>query len=135
MLGDLVGVESGRTTVQRVVASDHGLPPAVETSFEADGQLLGVPVHDLGSYTARLRADGTLSGLGQGVLMSPTGAHASWTGLGVGRFAEGGGTSWRGVIVYESASPEFADLRGVAGAFEWDVEADGSAHGKLWAWK
>ncbi|WP_371497121.1 hypothetical protein OG871_14160 [Kitasatospora sp. NBC_00374] len=135
MLGDQLGSEEGRTTVRRVVAGDHGLSPTVETSFEADGQLLGVPVHDIGSYSGRMRADGTLAGIGQGVLMSPGGAHATWSGQGVGQFTESGGTSWRGSLVYESASPEFAALKGVAGLFEWEVEADGSAHGKLWAWK
>ncbi|GAA2752438.1 hypothetical protein [Kitasatospora cinereorecta] len=135
MLGDLIGEEQGRTTVQRVVSGEHGLPPTVETSFVASGTLLGVAVNDMGTYSGRLRADGTLEGVGQGVLMSPTGAHATWKGQGVGRFTETGGTSWRGSIVYESDSAEFAGLRGVAGVFEWEVDEAGKSSGKLWAWK
>ncbi|RKE21424.1 hypothetical protein [Streptomyces sp. TLI_171] len=135
MLGDLIGEEQGQVTGQRVVRGEHGLPPTVESSFLGTGTLLGVPVKDIGSYTARLRADGTLEGNGQGVLMSPTGAHATWQGGGVGTFTENGGTNFRGAIVYESDSPEFAGLRGVAGAFEWDVDENGKASGRLWAWK
>jgi hypothetical protein len=135
MLGDLIGEEDAQITVQRVVRSDHGLPPLVESAFQGTGRLLGVPVNDVGTYTGRLRPDGTLAGEGQGILMSPSGAHASWQGGGVGRFTEDGGTAWRGTIVYTSDSPEFADLRGIAGAFEWDVGADGKAVGRIWAWK
>ncbi|MFD8598535.1 hypothetical protein ACFV1L_26375 [Kitasatospora sp. NPDC059646] len=135
MLGDLIGEEKGRITGQRVLAGEHGLPPTVESSFAASGTLLGVRVRDLGTYTSRLRADGTLEGAGQGVLMGPGGAHASWRGHGVGTFTESGGNSFRGAIVYESDSPEFAELRGVAGVFEWETSADGDAEGKLWAWR
>ncbi|GJF34939.1 hypothetical protein KNE206_76390 [Kitasatospora sp. NE20-6] len=135
MLGDLVGEEQAHITNQRVVRSDHGLPPLVESAFQGTGQLLGVTITDLGTYTGRLRPDGTLYGEGQGVIMSPTGAHASWQGGGVGRFTEDGGTAWRGTIVYTSDSPEFAALRGIAGAFEWDVDAGGKAEGRIWAWK
>ncbi|GAA1195624.1 hypothetical protein F4556_002169 [Kitasatospora gansuensis] len=135
MLGDLIGQESGQITVQRVLAGEHGLPPAVEVSFAASGTLLGVEVNDLGTYESRVRPDGTLQGEGQGVLMSPTGASATWRGQGVGTFTASGGTSYRGAIVYSSGSPEFADLRGVAGVFEWEVDASGKAEGKLWAWK
>ncbi|MFD8483498.1 hypothetical protein [Kitasatospora sp. NPDC059673] len=135
MLGDLIGEEQGRITGQRVLASEHGLPPTVESSFAASGTLLGVQVRDLGTYTSRLRADGTLEGGGQGVLMGPGGAHASWHGQGVGTFTESGGNSFRGSIVYETDSPEFAALRGVAGVFEWETSADGEAVGKLWAWR
>ncbi|MFF0298749.1 hypothetical protein ACFYS8_35930 [Kitasatospora sp. NPDC004615] len=136
MLGDLIGEEQGRITVRRVLPGEHGLPPTVESSFVASGTLLGVPVQDMGTYTARMRADGTLVGGGQGVLMGPGGAHASWHGQGVGTFTESGGNSFRGSIVYETDSPEFAAaLRGAVGVFEWENTADGEAVGKFWAWR
>ncbi|KDN82931.1 hypothetical protein KCH_52910 [Kitasatospora cheerisanensis KCTC 2395] len=37
--------------------------------------------------------------------------------------------------MHESDSPEFAELRGVAGVFERETSADGDAAGKLWAWR
>ncbi|SEK93566.1 hypothetical protein [Streptacidiphilus jiangxiensis] len=135
MLGDLIGEEQGQVTAQRVVPSEHGLPPTVESSFQASGTLLGVTVTDLGTYVGTLRHDGTLYGEGTGVIMSPDGATASWRGTGVGVFTEGGSISWRGSIVYLSDAPAFAGLRGVAGAFEWETNASGKANGKLWAWR
>ncbi|WP_035846247.1 hypothetical protein [Kitasatospora azatica] len=135
MLGDLIGEEQGQVIVQRVLAEEHGLPPAVETTFRAAGTLLGVAVNDMGSYTARLRPDGTLAGSGQGILMSPDGSHASWSGQGVGQFTGDGGVSWRGSIIYSSDSPAFAGLRGVAGVFEFETDSAGTTTGKLWAWK
>jgi hypothetical protein len=134
MLGDKIGEETGQIVVQRVVGDEHGLPPSVETTFRAAGTLLGLPVTDMGTYTGRLRADGTLFGVGQGVLMGPDG-HATWSGQGVGRFTDDGGVRWVGAIVYSSDSPAFAGLRGVAGAFEFTTDRDGAAVGNLWAWK
>ncbi|GAA3025596.1 hypothetical protein GCM10020229_41170 [Kitasatospora albolonga] len=134
MLGDLIGQESGTITGRRVVGGEHGLAPTVETSFAAGGTLLGVEVQDMGTYQARMRADGTLEGEGHGVLMGPGGANATWHGWGVGSFTENG-NSWRGALIYTSGSPEFAALRGKVGVFEWEVAADGTAEGKLWAWQ
>jgi hypothetical protein len=135
MLGDLIAEEQGQITARRVLRGEHGLAPTMESSFQTTGQLLSVDVNDTGTYIARLRADGTLYGEGQGILMSPTGAHASWQGSGVGQFTESGAVSWRGSIVYDTDSPEFAELRGVAGVFEWEIDASGKAVGKFWAWK
>ncbi|WP_040780768.1 hypothetical protein [Nocardia pneumoniae] len=135
MLGDLIAEEQGQVTVQRVVRGENGLPPAMESSFQATGHLLDVTINDTGTYTGRLRADGTLYGEGQGVIMSPTGAHASWQGSGVGILSENGSVSWRGSIVYDTDSPEFAALRGTAGVFEWETDASGKAIGKMWSWK
>lgn len=134
MLGDLIGEEQGQITAQRVIPSDHGLPPTVESSFQASGTLLGVAINDMGTYIGTLRPDGTLYGQGTGVIMSPDGASASWQGTGVGVFTETGSIRWRGSIVYLSDSPAFAGLRGVAGAFEWETDQSGKAGGKLWAW-
>ncbi|WP_037607343.1 hypothetical protein [Streptacidiphilus rugosus] len=135
MLGDLIGEEQGQITAQRVLPSEHGLPPSVESTFQASGRLLGVTITDLGTYVGTLRPDGTLYGTGTGIIMSPDGATASWQGTGVGVFAEGGAISWRGSIVYLSDSPAFAALRGVAGAFEWETDQSGKAGGKIWSWR
>jgi hypothetical protein len=135
MLGDKIGEETGQITVQRVVADEHGLPPVVETTFRASGTLLGIAVNDMGTYAGRLRADGTLRGTGQGVLMSPDGSHATWEGQGVGQFTDDGGVRWVGAIFYTSDSPGFAALRGVAGVFEFTSDQSGAVTGNLWAWK
>jgi hypothetical protein len=136
MLGDMVGELQGQITGQRVLPGEHGLPPTVETSYAATGELLGVPVNDMGSYIGQLRLDGTLYGEGQGIVMSPTGAKATFKGHGVGQFVQPGVISWRGSLVYDSDSPAFAALRGVAVVFEWETDqASGKVTGKGWVWK
>lgn len=49
MLGEKIGETKGKRLVRRVLSTD---PPTVEVSFEDSGQLAGVPVTGLGSYTA-----------------------------------------------------------------------------------
>ena len=107
----------------------------VETSFEGMGSLLGVQNRGMGTYTAIMRADGTLFGEGQGVQMSAQGDHASWTGQGVGTIGEDGTISYRGSLVYDSPSEAWAQLNRVAVVFEFDTAADGSVKGTLWEWK
>ncbi|MER5867766.1 hypothetical protein [Kitasatospora sp. NPDC002040] len=134
MLGDLLSELQGEITVQRVVPGEHGLGPSMESSFRATGQMLGVDVRDTGTYRARMRADGTLQGRGQGITMSATGDSLTWEGFGLGRFNDDGSISWRGSLVFTSDSPKFAELRGLVGVFEWETEQSGKAAGKIWAW-
>jgi hypothetical protein len=49
----------------------------------------------IATYRGVLRPDGYIQGEGQGVVMGSGGEMATWTGNGVGRFAEGGSISWR----------------------------------------
>jgi len=63
------------------------------------------------------------------------GNSATWKGQGVGRFLEGGAVSYRGAVYYSSASPGLARLNSVAAVFEFDVDAEGNTHSKLWEWK
>ncbi|MER5640955.1 hypothetical protein ABT095_28900 [Kitasatospora sp. NPDC002227] len=134
-LGDLIGHEEGQIVVQRVLPGDHGLPPTVESSFKATGTLLGVAINDIGTYVGRMRADGTLDGDGQGILMSPTGDSVTWQGRGVGSFGPDGSIRWVGSLTYVSASPAFAGLRGIVGLFEWTTTQDGGASGDIRAWQ
>ena len=61
MLGDKLGAESGKVTSQRVLPNPGG-GPKMETSFQATGMVLGVSETDTGTYSAVVRADGTLYG-------------------------------------------------------------------------
>lgn len=135
MLGDLLGELQGNITVQRVLPGQHGLPPSMESTFEATGQLLGITVVDRGTYVSRMRADGTLQGRGQGITMSPSGGSLTWEGAGIGRFNADGSISWRGSLIHTSDSPAFAELQGIVGVFEWETDPSGKAKGKFWAWK
>jgi len=132
MLGDLFGETHGKRIVRRVISST---PPKVEVSFEDAGKMAGVEVNGFGTYTSEVRADGSIIGEGSGMYMSAKGDVLAWEGSGLGKFGEGGAVSYRGILYYQSTSPKFAKLNTVAGVFEYEVDAKGSTHAKVWEWK
>ena len=134
MLGGKIGEHSGKITGQRVLESDGGTPK-VETSFRASERILGVEATTIATYLGVLRPDGYLHGEGQGVVMGSGGEMATWTGQGVGRFTENGGTSWRGAIFYQTPSQTWARLNGIAAVFEYEIDAEGNTSGGIWEWK
>lgn len=134
MLGELLGEDRGQVTATRVLPSGPGQNPKVEVSFETHGTLLGIDTHEIATYCAVARPDGTLFGEGQGVVTSPQGDMATWRGQGVGRMNESGGTEFRGAIYFESASPNWARLNGVAGVYEHSSDVSGKNETKIWEW-
>lgn len=135
MLGEHLGEESGQTIGRRVLPGPDGLHPVVEASFEGSGTVLGTPYQNVGTYTATPRADGTFSGIGQGVVMTADGAAVMWSGTGVGRFTETGAQVWRGALLYETTSEKYARLNSVVGMFEYEVSPDGKTSGTFTEWK
>jgi hypothetical protein len=133
MLGEIVGEERGKRTARRVLDVEGA--PGVEVSFEADGKILGLDHHAITTYTAKVRPDGTLYGTGKGAVMTHSGESAAWEGAGVGKFGPGGSVSYRGAIYYYSSSPTLSRLNSVALVFEFETDAAGNTHGKLWEWK
>ena len=134
MLGERIGEDTGKVTGQRVLPPAGGAP-VMETSFAASGSLLGVDTTENGTYITTLRPDGTLFGEGQGITMGRGGEAATWTGGGVGRLKHGGAVSYRGAIYYQTASPAWQQLNGIALVFEYEVDAQGNTRGQLWEWK
>ncbi|MFI6447941.1 hypothetical protein [Kitasatospora sp. NPDC050543] len=136
MLGDLIGEIQSTDSGRRVLATTDGLHPVIEVSFEATGQVLGVPVTEFASYESQLRTDGSLFGEGQGVGMSEKGETYSWHGSGIGHFTgPGGAMKWRGVIYFESPAESFAKLNDVVGLFEYDTDGSGKGASKVYEWK
>src|SRR5438128_272816 len=109
--------ERGKTTGRRVLPTEGG--PKVETSFEASGKTMGKDTQSVGTYAAEMRADGTLWGDGQGVVMTADGGGAAWRGSGIGHFGAGGAVSYRGAIYYEKAFGSLANLNNKVGVFEY----------------
>ncbi|MFI8104620.1 hypothetical protein [Streptomyces sp. NPDC086023] len=134
MLGELIGEEQGEVTGRRVLSTDGG-HPIIEASFQASGTLLGAGVQDMGTYESVMRADGTLFGEGQGVVMTESGDTLTWHGSGVGHLGEGGAVSWRGAIFYDSPNGKHDRLTGIAAVFEFETDAAGKASAKLYEWK
>ena len=133
MLGEQIGESRGKRTARRVLSVDGGFK--VEVSFESIGKLLGLDVNEVGTYCSASRPDGSLYGEGQGVVLLPDGEGVTWKGQGVGKFVGGGAVSYRGAVYYSSVSPKLARLNTVAAVFEFEVDAQGNTHSKLWEWK
>ena len=132
MLGELIYQGSGKRIVRRILSTE---PVKVEVTFEGGGKILGVEAMEIGTYTSRIRSDGTIYGEGEGVLMSPAGDQITWKGAGVGTFRERGAVSYRGAIYYQTASPKLSRLNTVAGVFEFESDENGNTQAKVWEWK
>ena len=132
MLGEQIGETKGRRLVRRVVSID---PPTAEVSFEDAGQIFGIPITGMGTYTSVIRPDGSIIGEGKGLSMTQDGEAITWTGTGVGKFGPGGTVSYRGMLFFQTASQKLARVNNACGAFEYDVDASGNTISKTWEWK
>jgi hypothetical protein len=132
MLGEPLGETTGKRIARRVLSTE---PPTVEVSFEDSGKILGINATGFGTYTAVVRADGTIIGEGAGVTTTQDGEMVSWKGSGLGKFKEHGAISYRGILYYRTASEKLARLNSVAGIFEYEVDPQGNTHTKIWEWK
>jgi hypothetical protein len=134
MLGEIIGEETGKVTLRRVLP-DAGGSPKMETCAQTDLTLLGVKATNTVTYWAVVRPDGTLFGEGQGIVMGKQGELATWVGQGVGTMRKDGGVSFRGSLFYQSSSPEWTRLNGVASIFEHEVDAEGNVRSQVWEWR
>lgn len=132
MLGDKLGEENGQVTGMRVLSVDEG--PHMETSFQAQGRLLGVDVNDVGTYVGTMRPDGSIYGEGQGFAMGASGEYASWKANGVGVMHEDGKITFRGALAYSTAAEAWSKLNGVSAVYEYEQTPDGKTHAVLWEW-
>ncbi len=132
MLGDKIGEDSGQITGTKVLSVE---PPTLEVSFQAQGRLLGIETTEVATYTSQMRADGTIYGEGQGVVMASDGSVATWKGSGVGRATgEGMAASYRGAIYYSTTSESLSRLNEIAAVFEFEVDAEGATSAVFWEW-
>ena len=134
MLGDVLYEETGNVQGIRVLPSEEGAV-VLEVSLQAAGRIQGVEHTSLWTYTSTTRAAGSIFGQGLGVLTTADGDVLHL----VGRASDQSGgpgspTHYRGAMHFQTSSDKFSRLNGVAGVFEYDVEADGSSTGKIWEW-
>jgi len=134
MLGEKIGEEMGKVTVRRVLPC-QGSGPMMETTFQAEGSILGVGHRTTGTYTSTMRPDGSLIGSGQGLVMNVEGGSASWVGQGIGLIGKDGSVKYRGAIFYQTAFPKWVRLNSVAAVFEYDVDAQGNTKAQISEWK
>jgi hypothetical protein len=94
-----------------------------------------VATQGFGTYLADVHPDGTLYGEGTGVISSQAGDMVTWKGSGLGTLRPDGTVSYRGILYYRTTSKKLAKLNAAPGVFEFDVDAEGNTHTKIWEWK
>jgi hypothetical protein len=134
MLGDKIGDVRGQTISTRVLP-DEGPGPRMEITDQGTGTVYGIHVNSTVTYVGTMRPNGTIQGTGTGILMGENGEAATFTALGVGTFIRPGVTSWRGTLIYETATPALSKLNGIAVLFEYTVDEGGKSEGHFTEWK
>ena len=87
--GEQIGEEKGTVTAFRVVKDGFGVK--VESQFQGQGTMLGVPFVDYATYVSVYRPDGNFTGTADGVIFTQEAEAASYTGTGVGHMLGTGG--------------------------------------------
>ena len=128
MSGKQIGEVRGQTIGTRVLP-DIGTGPRMEITDHGVGTLLGVGITSTVTYIGTLRPNGTISGQGDGIVMTEDGESATFRGVGVGNFVRPGVTSWRGNLFYETTSARLSQLNGAAVPFEYEVDESGKSEG------
>ena len=134
MLGEKLG--SMQLTTSNKVLPSNGSLPRFETTTIGSGTLAGTEVNGMATYTADMRPDGTLYGEcpNQGVVIAEDGV-ATFTATGIGTFTEDGGSSFKGMVHFQTSAPSLSSLNGVAVVYDWEVDAEGNASWDMWEWK
>lgn len=136
MLGNPIGHASGRVVGTRV------LPPVenevnLEISFQGSGEILGVPMNDMGTSKLIFRQDGMIEAQdGHVVMFGPKGEIARLRSAGLGRLTgpvpQGRYTS---TGMFETTAECWKRLRSIIGIFEFVVDEQGGYKVKVWEWK
>ena len=134
MLGDIIYEMAGKKVGWRVLPPDQ-IGPRMEISYQGTGKMLGVEINETGTYTAVARPNGTFFAHTRGVSIANDGAIISWTSQGIGIPDGNGMVSYRGVIFFDSISPDFSRLSAITGISEYEVGEDGPLFGKVWEWR
>ena len=132
----LVKIGSLKASVTTKPLPAEGSLPKFETSAVGSGTLAGVEVTMMATYSAEMRADGTLYGEcpNAGVIMAQDGV-GTFRATGIGAFTADGGATFRGVAYFQANAPSLSSLNGTAVVYDWDVDAEGNATWELWEWK
>jgi hypothetical protein len=132
MLGDLIGEETGKVLVIRVLDS---APVKAEVSIHTKGKVLGHESQGRATYTSTMQPGGFLYGEGNGMYLTAGGDMAAWIGQGTGRLKPGGGASYRGALHFRAATGTLAKLAGTVAVFEYETDAHDNTTAKMWEWK
>jgi hypothetical protein len=129
-LGEVLGEMHGKVAGLKALSDGK-----IEVSLQGSGKLLGSDVADVVTFWSVMRPNGTAYGEGNGIQMSTDGM-AVWHGSGVGRPTGPGAWKYSYGGVYTNAtSQKWQRLLDVYTAGEYEADANGNYHWKLWEWK
>ena len=133
--GEQIGEEKGTVTAFRVVKDGFGVK--VESQFQGQGTMLGVPFVDYATYVSVYRPDGNFTGTADGVIFTQEAEAASYTGTGVGHMlGMGGSASWRGASTSSARRRTSRQLNSIAVLFEFEInETARDMEIKYYEWK
>jgi hypothetical protein len=133
MLGEKIGSLQAATTIKSLPAEDSN--PVFEVNAQGGGKLGDTDVQMMATYYANVLADGSLYGEcpNAGVVMTQDGV-GTFRASGVGAFTADGGSTFRGVVYFQSTAPSLAGLNGKALVYHWDVDGEGTATWEMWEW-
>jgi hypothetical protein len=129
-LGEVLGEARGKVAGLRVL--DDG---KIEVSLQGSGKLVGSDMEDVVTFWSVMRPNGTAYGEGNAIHMSTEGM-AVWHGSGVGR-PTGPGV-WKysyGGVFTNATSEKWQRLLDVYTVGEYEADAAGNYHWKIWEWK
>ena len=131
----MIGKVQSRVSSVRVTMTDVG--PKMEVQSAGGGQILGHGISDIVTYRNQMRPDGLFFGTADGVVFTEDAQGASYTGTGVGRMlGHNGAASWRGSLIFQTASPKLAALNGIVVLFEFEIDDTGlNTDITYWEWK
>lgn len=130
MLGQQIEEGRGKRTGRRVIATEPHIK--VEASVEETAKFLGTDGMSIITYVSYIKPDGSLHGEGDGVFASLGGDMVTWRGTGVGRFGPDGSIQYCGSVSFTTTSEKLAPLNAVSGVFQWEIDAQGNTHSKIW---
>jgi hypothetical protein len=129
-LGEVLGEARGKVAGLRALGDGK-----IEVSLQGKGTFLGSEIEDVTTFWSVMRPNGTAYGEGTSVQMSTEGM-AEWRGSGVGRPTGPGAWKYGYGGAYKVATSEkWQRLLNVFTAGEYEADANGNYHWKLWEWK
>ncbi len=136
MLGDKIGELTGQVIGTRVLPGDDYRYVKMEVTVRQTGQVYGVNVTDMGTYTIYERVPGQVYGEGQGFTGAEGGEGAIWNGHGIGKVTGNMAMSIRYSIAYQAgANGNLSRLKDCLIVGEHEVSEDGKVKSIIWEWK
>lgn len=135
MLGNMIYESKGQITNQRVIGIEG---PSLEISLSSNGIINGeIEVTETVTYESTPQQGGIIYGEGQGILMTKDGNEiVTVQPQGIGKYVGSGSVRFAGSVFFNTLSNgKLAFLNDLVGVFEYEMDASGVSHVKVWEWK